>query len=156
MIKNNSLHFLVALTLISLTQAAVASSESSSIIKEIWTCKSDSADAINSVKVVIDNKKLSASGSIVDGYMSNEDVALKLENEKILNYRLVGSDLVGHDSRNYSVQLIPNNRSVYNPYSAENKTQGQAVVIYDGEIDCLGDVSGAEVLRCDVKLVRAQ
>jgi len=146
---------IVLLALIVGTQAFAAKVESGTVLKEVWTCKSTAKETyVDAVKVTVDNVKNTTAGALVDGTMSSEDIALSSADKSDL-HKLEGG-VNGHDSRDYSVQLVPSSSDVFDSYSSEVKTTGQAVVIYGGFIDCVGDVSGAEVLSCDVELVRSK
>lgn len=115
--------------------------------KETWTCTPAAGSIVSSVKVVVDNNTGKASGSLKDGTMSAEAISLKSKEER---YKLTGGVNAGHDDRGYSVQLLP---SVSDEFELDSgKANGQAVVIYGGFIDCVGDINGAEVLSCEVEL----
>ena len=144
---------IMIIALVFSTQAAFSKVEPGTVTKEIWTCKGDGKGYVDSVTVTVDNTKSSSAGSILDGNMSSD--AIELNADKKDNHVLTGS-IMGHDSRDYRVQLVANSTDVFDSYSDETKTSGQAVVVYGGFIDCVGDVSGAELLTCDVKLERAK
>jgi hypothetical protein len=141
-----------ALIAFSLSLASqVFATETGAILKEVWTCTNNSKEAtVSALKVTIDHKNNTVVGSLKDGSMTSEDIALT---GGVSN--LEGGVYPGHDTREYSVKLIQN-RSDDWEYGSETELRGQALVEFGGFIDCLGDINGADVLTCKVKLERSK
>ncbi len=129
---------------------------SGGIEKQIWNCKASSSNSyVSQLQVTVSEKQKSALGFLMDGTMTVEPVKLnlvKFGNEAGDLFKLVGGVAPGYDQREYSVQLIPRSADDFYEYSIGKKVKGQAVVIYSGFIDCLGEQSGAELLDCEVEL----
>lgn len=129
--------------------ALVSVSAMADVTKEVWTCVGKDG-VVSELKVVVNNLEGSASGNLFDGTMSSKAISLEQAND---TYHLNGFIAPGHDDRSYAVQLVPSRREDFD-YGSQSVVKGQAVVVYNGFIDCIGDVAGAEVLSCDVKLDR--
>jgi hypothetical protein len=124
---------------------------STEIAKEIWTCKSsNNENAVTSVKVTIDHTKGTSIGTLNDSIVSSEEIAL---NKKENAYTLEGGVYPGHDSYEYSVNLLRNRLEDWE-YGSETALRGQALVKTSGFIDCVGEFEGAEILNCSVEVVR--
>lgn len=141
---------LVVLALVFSSQSVFADFQKGDILKEVWTCKGKSDSVVDSVTVTVDRVKNTAVGGIYDGTMTGSEIALKKMSDL---YKLGGYVAPGHDNREYSVQLIQSRKDDFD-WGFETKLNGQAVVVYEGFIDCIGDIGGAEVLSCDVELER--
>jgi hypothetical protein len=143
---------IITIVVAAFSSALMARVESGTILKETWTCKGEKNSYVSSLNVTVDAVKKTTKGTLVDGTMSSEAINLSLAKDRV---HLEGG-INGHDSRDYTVQLVANRSDDFYSSSFETKTVGQAVVVYGGFIDCVGDVGGAEVLSCEVALERAK
>ncbi len=141
---------LVVFAVLLSSQNVFASFREGDILKEVWTCKGKSDSVVDSVTVTVDRVKNTVLGGLFDGTMTGSEIGLTKGSDL---YKLEGYVAPGHDNREYSVQLVQSRRDDFD-YGFETKVKGQAVVVYQGFIDCIGDVGGAEVLSCDVELER--
>ena len=111
------------------------------IAGEQWECKKSSSQGyIEKISVQIDAVKNSSAGTIVDRYMSASETALTNQTShgaKPRPYFLTG-EITGWDSRYYTVRL-----------EKTDAGKGFAEVVYDGDIDCIGNVAGREILDCE-------
>jgi hypothetical protein len=144
--------FLLILTTVTI-QTGWSKETTTPVIREVWTCTGDGGkNNISSLNAIVDDVQKSSSGSLVDGSMSSDPVEFTSQKGTAMT-RLKGR-ISGHDSRDYSIQLVPSQTDDLLPDSQATNTTGQAVVIYNGFIDCVGDLGGVEVLSCEIKLGR--
>lgn len=135
--------------LVLVTCALFSVSAFADITKEVWTCKGKDG-VVSELKATVNNVDGTVDGNLFDGTMSGTPISLEQGNDV---YHLNGYIAPGHDDRTYAVQLIQSRRDDFD-YGYETVLKGQAVVVYNGFIDCIGDVAGAEVLNCEVKVDR--
>ncbi len=135
------------------SQSAWSDPYSKPVLREVWTCKSKSDEFIyvSSLDASIDHVKKTSSGTLTDRTMSQEPVKLS----KDTSTSHLSGGIYGWDNRSYKVQLVRSLEEDFDEYSLKTKTAGVAVVVYGGSIDCVGTVGGAEVLSCDIELIRS-
>jgi hypothetical protein len=122
-------------------------------IQEKWTCgqRSDGTARVsavvdaNSAQATVADFQISASGK--HGFYDG------------LIHELTAQDNGGHDSVAYRIFLVPNNDDgAFSTYgdSEAKKAKGKAVIMQEGFIDCVGDISQVEQVSCKVEFVFAQ
>lgn len=143
---------LLVLAVLLSSQSVFAKFEQGDILREVWTCKGKSDSVVSSLRVEVSKDLNLSRGGLFDGTMTGSEISLEKTSDI---YKLSGYVTPGHDNRGYSVQLIQSRKDDFD-YGSEVNLKGQAVVVYEGFIDCIGDVGGAEVLSCDVEVERAK
>jgi hypothetical protein len=133
------------------SQFTFAGTIKNSVTSETWTCKGEANGYVDNVTITVDRQKNIASGALMDGTMSSRPIKLSVDNNDLT--RLAG-EIFGHDSREYLVKMPALSNEVLE--SSEIKTTANIIVYYSGFIDCMGDLSGKEILTCDVSLERTK